>query len=82
MTGSRRGQAWLAALALATCCCQVHAGNLLLAQRLRSGEEVCQPWAVPAEDRCSYVIEHRDICYPDGGLQAYIRIHYCDLGHW
>lgn len=60
------------------------AGNLLLRQRLQqsgtTGPE-CRPRSVPADERCAYVIENKHLCYPDGGLQTYIRFHYCSLGN-
>ena len=41
----------------------------------------CKPWLVPREQQCSYVIEHAAVCYPDGGIQAYLKYHFCDLRH-
>eukprot|EP00879_Flechtneria_rotunda_P007347 GHRR01007708.1.p1 GENE.GHRR01007708.1~~GHRR01007708.1.p1 ORF type:complete len:657 (+),score=194.76 GHRR01007708.1:252-2222(+) len=42
----------------------------------------CQPWTVDPSERCSYVIDHADACYPDGGWQMYLRVHFCTFGHW
>jgi hypothetical protein len=41
----------------------------------------CKPWLVPREQQCSYVIEHAAVCYPDGGIQEYLKYHFCDLRH-
>lgn len=54
----------------------------LLNYRLLGSGPACQPLTVPPQDRCSYVIEHKEQCYPNGGLQAYLRIHYCTFGEW
>lgn len=32
----------------------------------------CNPPSVPAEDRCAYVLENADACWPEGGLQRYL----------
>lgn len=40
----------------------------------------CEPWSVPPADRCQYVRDNANICYPDGGFQEYLAIHYCYFG--
>jgi hypothetical protein len=63
-----------------------HAGassNARLLSRLRAaagGERSCQPWSVPKEQQCAYVRDNADICYPDGGFQEYLALHYCFFG--
>lgn len=59
-------------------CCHMQAHDSRLAI---SG--TCLPLGTFAYCRCSYVIEHADACYPDGGWQAYLRVHYCTFtGAW
>lgn len=41
----------------------------------------CQPWTVPPQYRCEYVKDHRDVCYPEGGMLSYLRVHYCIFSH-
>lgn len=41
----------------------------------------CEPWSVPAEQRCEYVKEHKAVCYPDGGTLSYLKVHYCVFGN-
>jgi hypothetical protein len=51
------------------------------AARLFLGQEAdCRPWAVPVADRCSYVRNNSAVCFPDGGIQEYLQVHYCDFG--
>lgn len=58
--------------------------NARLLSRLQAAAagqaESCQPWSVPPADQCSYVKDHAAICYPDGGFQAYLAVHYCFFG--
>lgn len=48
-----------------------------LARLLRPSGPACEPWSVPEAERCAYVRDHAAICYPDGGFQAYLAIHFC-----
>lgn len=45
-------------------------------------QPACEPWSVPSELRCEYVTSHADLCYPNGGWQAYLRVHFCTFQHW
>lgn len=37
----------------------------------------CNPSSVGPLHRCSYVREHADQCWPEGGLSRYLEIHEC-----
>lgn len=49
----------------------------LLARLLQPSGSVCEPWSVPETERCAYIQDHAAICYPEGGFQAYLAIHFC-----
>jgi hypothetical protein len=58
--------------------------NARLLSRLKAAAvgkaEPCQPWKVPVEQQCAYVKDNASICYPDGGFQEYLVLHYCVFG--
>jgi hypothetical protein len=40
-------------------------------------EANCMPWAVPAAERCEYVVKHIGVCGEGTGLVPYLKLHYC-----
>jgi len=50
--------------------------DLLVAARV-GNTVLCDPSSVPPAQRCSYVEQHKELCYPEGGVSAYLEIHYC-----
>ncbi len=44
---------------------------------LEAARPDCQPEALPPEERCGYVLEHRAECAPRSGLLDYLSIYYC-----
>jgi hypothetical protein len=78
----------LALLVLAASAPAAEAGGYHTAQLLRQlraaavdTTQRCEPTSVPAgEQRCAYVQAHADICFPHGGFQRYLLLHYCTFG--
>lgn len=58
--------------------------NARLLSRLQAAAvgkaEPCQPWRVPEEQQCAYIKANAAICYPEGGFQEYLVLHYCVFG--
>lgn len=56
--------------------------SLFFADATADTHNTCMPWAVPAGDRCAYVMNHTKICGEGKGIVPYLRIHYCMLANW